>query len=207
MGAGARLRPEDRREQLLAAGLELVGARSFEGVSMEDVAAAARVSRTLVFHYFPSKRAFQVAVAQRATDELVRAARPDPTLPALEQLRAGVRTYLDFVEARPGAYLSLVRGAGGGDAELRRVTDGARAELADLVLDGVGLPARERPPLLHLAVRGWLAAVEEMVVLWLSEGGAGREDLVEVAVASLLGSASALLDEQVYARLVGDGHR
>jgi AcrR family transcriptional regulator len=204
MGTGARLRGEDRREQLLAMGLELVGARSFEAVSMEDVAAAADVSRTLVFHYFPSTRAFQVAIAQRAADELVRAARPDPTLPPLEQLRAGVRTYLDHVEARPGAYLSLVRGAGGGDAELRRVTERARAELADLVLDGVGLPAHERPPLLHLAVRGWLAAVEEMAVLWLSEGGAGREELVEVAVAALLGSAASLLDGQVYARLVAD---
>jgi AcrR family transcriptional regulator len=204
MGAGARLRPEARREQLLAVGMELVGARSFDAVSMEDVAAAAGVSRALVFHYFPSKRAFQVAVAQRAADDLVRSARPDPTLPSLEQLRAGVRTYLDVVEARPGAYLSLVRGAGGGDAELRRVTDRARAELADLVLDGVGLPAHERPPLLHLAVRGWLAAVEEMVVLWLSEGGAGREELVEVAVASLLGSAASLLEERVYARLVGE---
>jgi AcrR family transcriptional regulator len=202
MGAtGARLRPEDRREQLLATGMDLVGDRSFDGVSMDDVAAAAGVSRALVFHYFPSKQRFQVALAQRATDELIEAARPDPSLSPLEQLRAGVRSYLDHVARRPGAYLSLVRGAGAGDPELRAVSDGARRTLADLVLEGVGLARDDVSPLLHMAVRGWLAFVEEMVVLWLAEGGAEREELVELTVATMLAPAQRLLDDEVYARL------
>jgi AcrR family transcriptional regulator len=202
MGVGARLRPEDRREQLLAAGTDLVGARSFDAVSMEDVAAAAGVSRALVFHYFPSRAAFRVAIAERASHDLLEAVRPDPALPPLEQLRAGVRTYLEYVEARPGAYLSLVRGAVAGDQDLRAVADRARHDLADLVLEGIGLPDRQRPPLLHLAVRGWLASVEEMVVLWLTGGAGAREELIEVAVASLLGSAAHLLDRRAYERLV-----
>jgi AcrR family transcriptional regulator len=198
----ARLRPEDRREQLLSTGTELVGASSFDAVSMEDVAAAAGVSRALVFHYFPSRAAFRVAVAERAARDLLEAARPDPALPPLEQLRAGVRIYLDYVRARPGAYLSLVRGAGAGEEDMRAVSDRARHDLADLVLEGVGLSERERPPLLHLAVRGWLASVEEMVVLWLTEGAGQPEELIEVAVASLLGSAGHLLDREAYERLV-----
>lgn len=202
MGTPARLRPQDRREQLLGVGLDLVADSSFDAVSMEDVAAGAGVSRALVFHYFPSKRELQVAVAERAMAELVAAARPDPTLPPAQQLRAGVTAYLDYVAPRRGAYLSLVRGAGAGDPRLREVSDRARHELADLVLRGVGLDPADIEPLLVLAVRGWLAFVEEMVVHWLADPGTDRDELIEVMVAALLAPAERLLDAETFARLV-----
>ena len=47
-----------RREQLLAAGAELLGRRPYDEVSIEEIAAAAGVSKGLLYHYFPTKKDF-----------------------------------------------------------------------------------------------------------------------------------------------------
>jgi AcrR family transcriptional regulator len=204
VASGTRLSAAARREQLVTLGHELVAARSFDAVSVDDVAAAAGISRGLLFHYFPTKRDFQVAVARRAADELLAATAPDPELAPLDQLRGGVERFLTYVADRPGAYLSLVRGAASGEPELREVGDRTRAELAARVLDGLGLagPGPEAPPAVRLVVRGWVAAAEEMVVTWLGEDGAvTRSELVDLLVGGLLHQLAPLLGEDELARL------
>ena len=58
-----RLRPEDRRAQLIGIGLELLASRrSLDDLPVEELATAAGTSKALLFHYFGSKQGFQVAV-------------------------------------------------------------------------------------------------------------------------------------------------
>ena len=67
-------------------------------------------------------------------------------------------------------YVSLVRGAASGDAAVREVADETRTEQANRVLkhlDALGVPGAERT---ELAVRGWVAFCEEVVVSWLASG-------------------------------------
>ncbi len=66
----ARLSLDERRQQLLDLGLELFSQRPFEDISVEDIADAAGISRGLLYHYFPSKRDFYVAVVRVAAAEL-----------------------------------------------------------------------------------------------------------------------------------------
>lgn len=190
-----------RREQLIVLGVELVGASSFDAVSTDDVAAAAGISRGLLFHYFPTKRDFQVAVAERGADDLLAATAPPTGASPVEQLRAGVEGLLDHVAAHPDAYLSLVRGTASGDAALRAVADRTRAALVERVLDGLGLEPRP-DPVVVLAVRGWVAASEEVVVTWLAERAVDRATVVTVVVDGLLLQLGALLPEGDVARLL-----
>lgn len=49
-----RLKPEERRTQLINIGLRLLVDRPIHEMSIDEVAAEAGISRGLLFHYFPS---------------------------------------------------------------------------------------------------------------------------------------------------------
>ena len=68
-----RRKVEERREQLLDLALELFIHRTYEELSIDDIAQAAGISKGLLYHYFPSKRAFYVAAVGKAADHLLEA--------------------------------------------------------------------------------------------------------------------------------------
>lgn len=190
--AGRRLPKADRRAQLVQIGVRLVAASNFEDVSIDQVAAEAGISRSLLFHYFPTKRDFQVAVAQAGADELLAATEPDESLPLEERLRTSLDAFVSYVEGRGEAFISLVRGASGGDPALQAVFESAHDVVAQRILDGLGLSADDAAPLVQIALRGWVAFLEESVVVWLAHGGASRAELVgllEQALVAALGAA------------------
>src|SRR6266480_4589396 len=64
-GARTRLDIDVRRQQLVEIGSELFAKRPYDEVWVEEIAAAAGVSRGLLYHYFPTKRDFFVAVVRQ----------------------------------------------------------------------------------------------------------------------------------------------
>jgi AcrR family transcriptional regulator len=206
VATGARLSREARREQLVTLGAQLVATSSFDAVSVDDVAARAGISRGLLFHYFPTKRDFQVAVAERAAEQLLAETEPDRARPPLDQLRAGVEAFVDHVAGRPDAYVSLVRGTGSGDPGLRAVNDRTRVALVARVLDRLGVVADDVPATVRLVVRAWVAASEEMVVAWLAEDvGVDRDTVVDLLVDGLMLQLASLLRADQVAALTADG--
>jgi AcrR family transcriptional regulator len=194
--SGSRLSREQRRAQLVELGMRLFSERSFDEVSVDRVAEEAGISRSLLFHYFPTKHDFQVAVARAATEELLASTEPDPALPPVERLRASLAAYIDYVSDRREAFLSLVRGASGGGAQLRAVVDRAHDEVARRILDGLGLTAAQTGPMLRVAIHGWIAFMEEAVVRWLLEEEEGsRETLLDVLEQVLVGALVAVYEE------------
>lgn len=178
--AGSRLTREERRAQLIDLGMRMVEASSFDEVSVDDVATEAGISRSLLFHYFPTKRDFQVALAEQAARDLLERVAPDPDLDPLERLRGGARAYIDYVTERRKAYLSLVRGAAGGDDAMRAVFDGTRAQIAEWLLHGLGHAPQTAPQELLLAARGWVALLEEMCVVWLQTDALQRDEFIDL---------------------------
>src|SRR5437660_12664920 len=71
-----RLDPEERRSQLIELGLRMLSSESPDRVPVDEIAEAAGISRGLLFHYFPTKRDFYVAVAQEAARQLLEPPRP-----------------------------------------------------------------------------------------------------------------------------------
>lgn len=70
-----RLSPEKRKAQLTEIGLELLATRPIHEVALDEVADRAGISRTLLFHYFPTKSDFYAAVVERAGQRLLGARR------------------------------------------------------------------------------------------------------------------------------------
>ena len=67
----SRLEPQQRREQLLDAGAAGFAEMPYEDVLMEDIAARAGVSRSLLYHHFSSKRDLYLAIFKRASNRFL----------------------------------------------------------------------------------------------------------------------------------------
>jgi AcrR family transcriptional regulator len=178
-----RLSPEARRAQLVELGLALLAERTLDQVQMDDVAAAAGISKGLVFHYFPTKRDFHAALVREAADLLLAATAPDPALPAERRLRAGIEAFADFVEINRSAYLALVRSAGS-DPQTFEVFEHFRQVVCERIYEAVELA--DPPPLVRLAVRGWVALAEEAIVEWLRDEVAPRADVLDLVQSALV---------------------
>ena len=186
-GGRTRLSPEQRRSQLLDLGVRLLATRSLDELSIDLLAEEAGISRGLLYHSFGNKHAFHEAVVRRAADDLIAQTAPPVDGEPLERLLISVTAYLDYVEANYEGYLSLVKGAAGGNDTLREIYEEARSALTDRVFreDAQGQIIPDTPAS-RLVVRGWSAMTEELVLTWVREpAGVTREELLMIMAASL----------------------
>ncbi|MBB0245008.1 TetR family transcriptional regulator [Streptomyces alkaliphilus] len=203
-----RLSADARREQLIRAAQGLFAHHAPEDVSPEDVARAAGVSRPLVYRYFPGgKQQLYEAVLLDAAEELEGCFTEPRHGPLPERLARALDRYLAFVEDHAEGFTALLRG--GGVAETSRtgaIVDRVRRAAADQIMAHMAV---ERPgPLLLMAVRTWISAVEAASLTWLDEGRRpGRAELRDWLVdhCSAVLAATARHDPQTAAALAAVG--
>ncbi len=182
-----------RREQLLAVGTKLLGRRPYDEVSIGEIAAAAGVSKGLLYHYFPTKNDFVVAALRRGEDELEEQITPDPEVPPAAQLAAGLDRFLDFVEEHAAAYLAIFRSRGGGDPEIEATLEANRQRRLGALIEALSRweasPVEIEPtPLLETALQGWIFFVEGAVLRWLERRDLERDELRELLRQALIAS-------------------
>jgi AcrR family transcriptional regulator len=101
---------EDTRRRILAAARGCFGTGGFDAVTMDEIAAAAEVSRATLFNYFPSKVSILTAFS-RQFDEQMKAladqqrARPVPTS---QRIRGMLAEAARSLEAAPASVRRLV---------------------------------------------------------------------------------------------------
>ena len=164
-----RLSPADRRSELLTLGAEVFGQRPYDEVRIDEIAERAGVSRALMYHYFPDKRAFFAAVIRAEGERLFEATNtpPRPHQALFDQIREGVLAYLHYDDEHPhGAWAAYV-GSGRSDPVLRGIEDTDNDRQANRILGrihaalGDELDSKvERD--LRITVYGWLAFTMEM---------------------------------------------
>jgi AcrR family transcriptional regulator len=184
--ARTRLDVDARRAQLLEIGLEVFSHRPYEEVWIEEIARRAGVSRGLLYHYFPTKRDFFIAVVEEAVSQAYTLSEPDAQLPPLERLRAGVDAWLDYFEEHAHGALSTHRAAAASDPQVRAIVEAGQARQAERIVRQIAGDA-EAPPLLYIAVRGWLWLVLTSALDWLERRSVEREALRDLLVNALVG--------------------
>jgi AcrR family transcriptional regulator len=186
-----RLSPDERRAQLIDLGARMLAERPLEQISVEDIADQAGVSRGLLFHYFASKSEFHLAIVRHTSQQMLARTEPDETDDPIATLRSVLVSYVDYVTDNRTTYVSLLRGTASGDPQMREVFEQTRDIMAARTLDQlptIGLP---RTPQVELAVRGWIAFVEEATISWLRAPAITREELIELTVHALPALATA----------------
>ncbi|AXB45458.1 TetR/AcrR family transcriptional regulator [Amycolatopsis albispora] len=167
---------EARRDDLIAAALDLFSTSPPERVSVDDIAARADVSRPLFYRYFSSIRELQVAALRTVTDGLIDRLAVDAEGEPLDRLRAVVRGLIAVADEYRAGYIALLRsGSVIATSETEALVDQVRNRAVELILAELGVA--EPSPLLLVTLRCWTAVVEGTLLSWLQEGALPRDEL------------------------------
>jgi len=186
-----------RRRQLLDGALTAFSAGGFHGTSMDDVAAAAGITKPVLYQHFGSKRALYVEllddVGGQLMDVIARAAAQADG--PHRQVEAGFGAYFRFVEHREPAFRLLFGGGSKRDegfAERVRLVEDAIAELIASFITAE-LPPEQTLTLAH----GIVGMAESTCRHWLRQRTGGKatataddlaDQLAELAWAGLRGA-------------------
>src|SRR4051794_16392917 len=200
-----RLSPDDRRNELLALGAEVFGKRPYDEVRIDEIAERAGVSRALMYHYFPDKRAFFAAVVKDEADRLYAATNiePAPGLTMFEEIRMGVMAYMAYHEQNPEAAWAAYVGLGRSDPVLLGIDDEAKnrqmQHIMTRITDTVAATQRDKlePEVerdLRVIIYGWIAFTFEICRQRIMDPTTDAERLADSCAHSLLDNIARLPD-------------
>ncbi len=168
-----RLPARQRRRQLLDVALSEFAHNGFQGTAMNRIAAAAGVTKPVLYQHFASKRDLFGEVLDDVGNRLaakILAATAAATSPR-GQVRNGFTAYFTFVARNRDAFLVLFGPGTGLDPEFARIVRGFEADMAETIADLIvieGLAADQRRLLAHGIVgiaevtsRNWLGTATD----------------------------------------------
>ncbi|WP_433575758.1 TetR/AcrR family transcriptional regulator [Nocardia brasiliensis] len=195
MSTRRRLSPDARRQVLLDAGARLFAERAYDAVLMEDVAAAAGVSRALLYRHFPSKRELFAGVYEQAANQLLIDTHLDRDAPLAEQLAAGLTTHFDYFEANAHSVLAANRVLAE-DPTIQAIIAGELGELRRRLLEALGVEEPVRTQVSSVLL-SWLTFVRVLTVEWLENQHYSRAELLEISMGALLGALQPILGSDI----------
>ncbi|MET7684492.1 TetR/AcrR family transcriptional regulator [Streptomyces sp. NPDC005423] len=199
-GVRRRMGVEERRQQLIGVALELFSRRSPDEVSIDEIAAAAGISRPLVYHYFPGKLSLYEAALQRASDDLAGRFVEPHEGPLGARLLRVMRRFFDFVDDHGPGFAALMRGGPAvGSSTTNALVDSVRQAAYLQILAHLGVGSAEAPARLELVIRSWVSLVESTALIWLDGRRIPRAELETQLVHDFaaLAAVSAAHDEEM----------
>ncbi|MFD7012819.1 TetR/AcrR family transcriptional regulator [Streptomyces sp. NPDC059161] len=202
-GVRRRMGVDERRQQLIGVALELFSHRSPDDVSIDEIAAAAGISRPLVYHYFPGKQSLYEAALRRAADELAgRFVEPHQGPLGARLLRVMGR-FFDFVDEHGPGFSALMRGGPAvGSSTANAMIDEVRNAAYLQIL--AHLRVQQPSARLELVVRSWVSLAESTALIWLDgrQIPRGELELQLVHDFAALAAVSAAYDQEMAAILL-----
>jgi AcrR family transcriptional regulator len=176
-----RLTREERRATIVEAAGRLFGERGYEGARLDQIAAAAGVTKPILYRHFADKQALYMSLLERHREDLgsFLAAFPDEGSDT-QRLRSVVELWVAYVESHSYAWQMIFRDSGGGPRvrKLRReVNDRAREVLVEIIRSQSRVPIRRRElePLAQLISQG----MASVVLWWHDNPGTARAAIVD----------------------------
>jgi AcrR family transcriptional regulator len=182
-----RLKPQLRREHLLDTAAAMFAEQPYRDVLMEDIAARAGVSRSLMYHHFSSKRDLYVALFKRASDRFLARVSPDPQLPLAEQLATALEAHIQSFVDHPFEAVTINRGALSDDPAIQAIVAEELNVVGQLMVDQLVAEGHARDAT-EIAVEGWLAFVRAACVKWVESRTISRADLTAMCLSAFDGA-------------------
>ncbi|WP_459753012.1 TetR/AcrR family transcriptional regulator [Streptomyces sennicomposti] len=201
-GVRRRMGVEERRQQLIGVALELFSRRSPDDVSIDEIAAAAGISRPLVYHYFPGKLSLYEAALKRASEDLAGRFMEPHEGPLGARLLRVMRRFFDFVDEHGPGFSALMRGGPAvGSTTTNALIDSVRQAAYEQIL--AHLQVQDPPARLEVVVRSWISLAESTALIWLDGRRIPRAELEVQLVQDFaaLAAVAAARDEELTALL------
>lgn len=184
-----RLQRDARIQRILTASQGLFSTQAYDEIAIEELAAAAGMSKGLLYHYFASKRDLYVATVAHVLRQMAHFTDLSP------DLHAGLSQMLSLFEQSPGLATMVLRGGIGVDREVERLLDAYRQQQLERLTRGLGLlgdsaAASHSAPigaqaLVVLGLRGWLGLLDEVCLHWVQQPDVTRAQVVRFLEESL----------------------
>ena len=182
-----RVPASERRAALSKAAAALFSQHGYAGTRLDDVAAAAGVTKPIVYRHFDSKKALYLALLSKHEQDFpIFVSRVEDELAGLSPealARAILGHWLDYVRENSHAWLMIFRDSSG-DAEIQafrlHVSTRAREVMVALVAARAGdrMPQAQIEPTAEL-LRSGLAG---LALWWIDNPRTAKGDVLEVAV-------------------------
>lgn len=185
-----RLKGEERREAILSAAAEQFATHGYAATSLEGIARAMKISRPVVYDYFPSKEALHLYLLKRERDRIVEHVfgRLQGNRVGEARIREGIDAFFSYVEQHPYAWRILFREMSGGDEVVeahRRIQSEASSSLADFLAGGLGRSSGRDRQFLEMVGQFWGEAMRGLARWWYDHPSVKREQVVEAATSAL----------------------
>ena len=175
-----------RRAALVAVASEMFARRPYDEIYISDIAKEAGVAHGLLFYHFKDKRGLYLEVLRQMQEEIaaLHHRRPGEDTNVL-WLRGVMRRQIEYRRDHVHTSMAIMR-TGGQDPEVDEVIELTRRSGVCFLGQLLGLTGPP-DPLLRIAMRGGMGAVDEMTVDWLSHGlDMPLDHLVELAYVTVL---------------------
>jgi AcrR family transcriptional regulator len=184
-----RLSGAARREKILDAAAELFAARGFHETSVGEIAAAAGISKVVLYDHFASKHALFVELTEAARDGLLARGRAQMQAegPFEARMRAALEAFFGYVEDEP-ARARLLLLLPKGEPELRDVVAAIQDKATSGLVGMVGAEASllrgepDRTERLVLIMEFIKTGLHGLVEWWVRHPSLTRQQMVDAAM-------------------------
>lgn len=189
-----RLSREDRMEQMLDTAHQLFADHGYAAVTMEEIAAAAGITKPLIYNYFGNKEQLYIKCMERSGDALVESissaviAAGDPS----GAFAAGVRAFFNFLDTDRAAWAVLFDETLPHGGEVMERVSVYRRQLRDLAAQSTlaDLPEklRKRKSVqidVEATSTAVLGASEAVARWWLANGQMTAADAADLLISTV----------------------
>jgi AcrR family transcriptional regulator len=183
-----RLKKPERRQKIERAAAELFAERGYAGVTLEGIASAAGVTRTLLYQHFASKKELHLTLLAEHRDALLQrlAAGLTGSGPLAERIPHVADAWFAYVEENPYAWAMLFRDTTG-DPEVqgfyREMQATARGALAALIRAEPELELDEER--IEPTAEFFRSAMTGLALWWAEHSEVPRRVVVEIVIEAL----------------------
>jgi AcrR family transcriptional regulator len=197
-----RLGADRRREMIVAAALQLFADRGYHGVSLDEIAAEAGVTKPVIYDHAISKSDLYSGVLQRQHEELLShiVEHLDDEGPLEERVRSALRTLFGWARHNPFAWRLLFGDDTTADADVaaihRAVQSRASHEVSKRVLSGIRATSQEEVTRLEMIGEILGGATRSLIRWWHTHPDIPEEVLVETLVAVIWRGMASSVDNE-----------
>ncbi len=138
MGGTSRMSALERREQLISVGQTLFAQRGYDTLSVEEIAANAKVSKPIIYEHFGGKEGLYAVIIDReitALSQIMTSALKESGKPPRQMLERAILAFLTYIEENPEGFQVLLKdspaqdGPGSLNSLLNKITEQVAAVL------------------------------------------------------------------------------